>query len=267
MLSYPDFKEKSIVIVFAAEGQYFSIKNDNIIVKDKNDQVTLQTTCYRTMALWIVGNGTVSSGLMERSRKFGFPIYWLSFNFRLIGLWNSATEGNFLLRQKQYRYKSLEIAKYLVENKIDNQVLLLKSIRKKLTSCKEAIDLLKSYKAQIPEVNDLNSILGLEGIASRVYFQNWFDTLPWKGRKPRAKHDTINVILDIGYTFLFYIIESMLNLYGFDIYKGVYHQNFYVRKSLMRDLQEPFRCIIDNQVKKAYGLGQIKDDDFIFEKG
>lgn len=83
----------------------------------------------------------------------------------------------------------------------------------------------------------------------------------------RAKHNTINVILDIGHTLLFYIIESMLNLYGFDIYKGVYHQNFYVRKSLIRDLQEPFRCIIDKQVKKAYGLGKIKDDDFIFEKG
>lgn len=267
MLSYPDFKEKNIVIVFATEGQYFSFKNDNLLVKDKEDKVILQTTCHRTLALWIVGHGTVSSGLMERSRKFGFPIYWLSYNFRMIGCWNSPTEGNFLLRKKQYHYNELHIARSLVCNKITNQLMMLKSVRKKSLSCKEAIIMLEQYLEQLPLADDLNSILGLEGIASRVYFQNWFDTLPWKGRRPRAKQDIINVLLDIGYTFLFYMVENMLHLYGFDIYQGVYHRNFYKRKSLVCDLQEPFRCIIDKQIKKAYGLGQIREDDFLLEKG
>lgn len=267
MLSYPDFKEKSIVIVFASDGQYFSFKNDNIIVKDAEDKIVLQTTCYRTLALWIVGHGTVSSGLMERSRKFAFPIYWLSYNFRMIGHWNAPTEGNFLLRKKQYDYQDWTLAKYLVELKINNQITLLKSIRKKSLSCKEAISMLKQYQEQLGAVTELNEILGLEGIASRVYFQNWFDNLPWKGRRPRTKHDIINVLLDIGYTFLFYMVENMLHLYGFDVYQGVYHRNFYQRKSLVCDLQEPFRCIIDKQVKKAYALGQIKEDDFVLEKG
>jgi len=267
MLSYPDFKEKSIVIVFATEGQYFSIKNDNLIVKDKEDTLILQTTCHRMLALWVVGHGSVSSGLMERSRKFAFPIYWLSYNFRLIGYWNAATEGNFLLRKKQYTYDGLEIAKHIVFNKITNQCNLLKGIRKKSPSCKDAIQMLIQYKEKLNVAEDLNSILGLEGIASKVYFQNWFGSLPWQGRRPRAKHDIVNVLLDIGYTFLFYMVENMLSLYGFDIYQGVYHRNFYKRKSLVCDLQEPFRCIIDRQVKNAYGLGQIREDDFLLEKG
>jgi CRISPR-associated protein Cas1 len=73
--------------------------------------------------------------------------------------------------------------------------------------------------------------------------------------------------MDIGYTYLFSLIEAMLNLYGFDLYKGVLHQCFYQRKSLVCDLVEPFRCIIDYQLRKADNLGQIKKEDFIEIKG
>ena len=114
---------------------------------------------------------------------------------------------------------------------------------------------------------NLKTILGTEGISSRVFFKIWFADLDWKGRKPRAKIDKTNVILDIGYTYLFNIMEGMLNLYGFDVYKGIYHQSFYQRKSLVCDLVEPFRCIVDRKVKNAYALGQIKEEDFTESKG
>lgn len=267
MLSHPDFKEKNIVLVFADDKQYFSFKNDNLIVKDKEDKVLLQTTCYRMLALWIVGHCALSSGLMERSKKFGFPILLLSYNFRCIGVWNAPTEGNFLLRKKQYRYDDWTIGKHLIKNKIESQIQTLKGIRKKTKSCKEAIVSLKTYQSQLPTASALSDIMGIEGIASRLYFEHWFDTLPWNGRRPRTKIDPINVLLDMGYTYLFYLVENLLHLYGFDVYQGVYHRNFYHRKSLVCDLQEPFRCIVDRQIKKAFALGQIKEDDFLFEKG
>ncbi len=267
MLTYPDFKEKNIVIVFSSEKQYFSFKNDNLIVKDPDDKVILQSTCHRILALWIVGHCSLSSGLMERSKKFGFPVVLLSFNFKMIGAWNAPTEGNFLLRKKQYAYENWHIARQLMHNKMENQIRTLKTIRKKSAACKAAIASIQQYQQQIPQAKNLSDIMGLEGVASRLYFEQWFFSLPWKGRRPRAKIDPINVLLDIGYTFLFYMVENMLNLYGFDIYQGAYHRNFYQRKSLVCDLQEPFRCIIDQQIKRAYGLGQIKDEDFVIQKG
>jgi len=267
MLSYPDFKEKNIAIVFAEEKQYFSFQNDNLIVKDKDDKVVLQKTCHRLLALWVVGHCALSSGLMERSKKFGFPVLLLSYNFRLIGCWNAPTEGNFLLRKKQYYYKDWEIGKHLVSNKIENQIAMLNSIRKKSLTCKEAIQSLRKYQNQLSGAQNLSDIMGIEGIASRLYFDHWFFALPWKGRRPRAKIDPINVLLDMGYTFLFYLGENMLHLYGFDVYQGVYHRNFYHRKSLVCDLQEPFRCIVDRIIKNAYNLGQVKEDDFVFERG
>ena len=84
----------------------------------------------------------------------------------------------------------------------------------------------------------------------------------WHGRKPRTKFDPANTLLDMGYTILFHILEAHLRLYGFDIYCGVYHQFFYERKSLVCDLVEPFRCLVDRALRNAHGLGQIDENDF-----
>lgn len=267
MLSYPDFKEKTIVVVFATEGQRFSFQNDNLLVTDADKQVILQTTCYRMLALWIVGHCVITSGLLERSKKFAFPVYLLSVNFRCIGVWSTPTDGNFLLRDKQYAYQGLGIARHIVANKIQNQTILLKSIRKKEEDLKRSIALMQNYEDQLAGFNNLQELLGMEGVSSRLFFSQWYADMEWHGRKPRAKRDPVNVLLDIGYTFLFYLVENMLNLYGFDIYKGVYHQFFYQRKSLVCDIVEPFRCIVDKQIKNAYNLNRIKTDDFDLKKG
>lgn len=84
---------------------------------------------------------------------------------------------------------------------------------------------------------------------------------------PRTRNDIPNLLLDIGYTMVYNIIEAHCNLYGFDIYKGVYHTAFYERKSLVCDLVEPFRCLIDRQLRKSYNLGQIDEKDFVFKQG
>lgn len=267
MLSLPDFREKNIVICFASEGQKVSFRNDNLIIKDAEENTVLQSTCHKIFSLWIVGNVTITSGILGRSKKFGFSIYLLSHSYRPYGLWNSATEGNFLLRRKQYDYTGLYIARHLVHNKITNQTELLKSIRNKLQNTSDAIKKMTEYAQQSETAAGLQMLLGLEGVASRLYFSHWFACMEWKGRKPRTKIDIINTTLDIGYTYLFNITECMLNLYGFDLYQGVYHRCFYQRKSLVCDIVEPFRCIIDKQIKRAYGLKQMQKDDFREQKG
>lgn len=262
MLSLPDFKEKTVLICFTREGQKVSFKNDNIMILDHEGKVLMQATCYRVFSVWLIGSVTLSSGILEKSKKFGFSIYLLSYGIRPIGCWASAAEGNFLLRHNQYKYESYEIARHLVCNKMSNQLSLLKSVRRKSLSLQEAIDSLSKYIEQAALTDDLYALLGLEGVASRLFFSEWFFELPWKGRKPRTKVDAINTTLDIGYTYLFHFMECLLQLYGFDVYQGVYHKNFYQRKSLVCDLVEPFRCIIDKQVKHAYNLKQMQVEDF-----
>lgn len=47
-------------------------------------------------------------------------------------------------------------------------------------------------------------------------------------------------------------------LHAMDVYCGVLHTMFYMRKSLVCDVMEPFRVIVDEQVKKSLNLGQFK---------
>ena len=262
MLSAPDFKQKQIIFAMLSHGEKISFKNDNIVITN-SDGIRYQSTCYKLFAVFIVGHITVTTGLLQRAKKFGFSIVLLTHGLSPYGSWFAKAEGNVLLRRKQYNYQSLEIAQHIVANKIACQIDFLRKRRKKSIELKEVIKKLNTYQQRLPDNGlTLQDILGIEGIASRIYFPQMFDNINWQGRKPRVKHDIVNVLLDIGYTQLFNIIDALLNLYGFDVYQGVYHQTFYQRKSLVCDLVEPFRPIIDQAIRNAYNLGQINETDF-----
>ncbi len=267
MLSLPDFKERQLVVCYAREGQKVSFKNDNLLISDSEGKVLVQRSCHRLFALWIVGQTSLTSGILERSRKFGFPIMLFSYGHRLYGSFRNPTEGNVLLRKRQYAYEALDVAQKLISNKIENQNALLKSLRKKSDDQKQAIHALEEYKQGVWESKALHSILGYEGSASRMFFKRWFEGMDWLGRKPRTKVDPLNATLDIGYTYLFCMMEGILDSFGFDVYKGVYHQEFYQRKSLVCDLVEPFRSVIDRKLRKAWNLGQLKADHFRKDQG
>lgn len=263
MLTAPDFKEKQIIFAVLSHGERLSFKNDNVIVTG-NDGIKHQSSCYRLFALIIVGHITITSGLLMRSRKFGFSIVLMSYGLVPYGMWMAQAEGNVLLRQKQYEYNESDIAQYLVHSKINQQIQNLKFIRNKNDALNGAISNLSDYQNKIFDSPiELQDLLGLEGMASKIYFKHYFGDVGWNGRKPRVKHDTINVLLDIGYSQLFYLMEALLNLYGFDIYKGFYHQVFYQRKSLVCDMVEPFRPWVDRRIRKAYRLNQVHEDDFL----
>ena len=267
MLTVLDFKEKQFIFTFTNEGEYFSFKNDNIILKNKENVTIHQSSCYKLFVLGIIGPCSITSGLMERAKRFGFQISLMSYSLKPYASFGIAAEGNFLLREKQYRYDSLDIAHFLVKNKIASQRNNLSSIRHKTNEIKdEILQLKKMQENVISNRYDLKNLLGVEGASSRIYFSSYYKDFQWKGRKPRVKHDIINCLLDIGYTKLFYIIEAMLSAYGFDLYKGFFHQQFYQRKSLVCDLIEPFRFIIDRSVRNALRLNMVKEEDFLYIK-
>lgn len=56
--------------------------NDNIVVKDRDGKVKHQSTCYRLFMVCVIGNISITSGLIQRSKKFGFSICLMSTTFR-----------------------------------------------------------------------------------------------------------------------------------------------------------------------------------------
>ena len=262
MLNANDFKKKQIVFLFTNEGDKLSFLNDNIIVKNKEGGIKYQSTCYRLFMICVVGNISITSGLIQRSKKFGFSICLMTTTFKVYEILGARMEGNTLLRKHQYEYTENDIGRKIEQNKIKNQSQILKNSRGKNQIMKEGIELLDKMVVQLEQQLEYLEVMGIEGNAARVYFSRVFDNVDWKGRKPRIKNDYVNVTLDIGYTMLFNIVDAILQVYGFDTYYGVFHKCFYMRKSLVCDLMEPIRPVVDYQVRKSINLGQCKENDF-----
>ena len=267
MFAAPDFKKKQIVFVMFHEGDKLAFSNDNLVVKDADGKVKLQCTCYRLFLVFAVGHTSITSVLIQKAQKFGFFIALMTSGFRLYSIIGAAKEGNTLLHRKQYLYEGIELAKVITANKMKNQLYEMATIRNKSEYVLESIDAVKSYIAKMAEVENLNELMAYEGLASKVYFRSHFNNVPWKGRQPRIKKDYVNSAMDIGYTLLFTFMDALLSCYGFDTYCGVMHCQFYMRKSLVCDLVEPFRPLIDHEIKKAIQLRQIQEEDFLEMNG
>ena len=267
MLTLPDFYAKNIVVVYPKDGDKISFKNDNFIVVSADNKIKIQVSCYKIFAVFIVGGFSITTGIIERSKKFGFSIVLFTASFKVYESINFKMEGNTLLRKKQYLCQnSEEIAKQIIINKIENQRDTIKLLRE-IKNTEGIMILNKNIEKLVREKMNNYEIMGIEGIAAKVYFNRIFKEFDWQGRQPRLKRDKINLLLDIGYTVLFNYLEAILNIYGFDIYLGNLHKEFYKRKSLVCDMIEPFRPIIDYKIRKCFNLGVFNSFEFEEENG
>ncbi len=263
MMSTRDFECKQIAFVYTEKGEKISFKNDNLIITDSEGKIKHQSTCYRLFLLFICGDACLTSGILERSKKFGFNIVFMSSNLRIKTILPAKAEGNVLLRKRQYALEKTDIAAHVIANKIHNQAFLLKKKRNKTEEEKQNIKKLEQFEKDVlkPDLS-VQEIMGIEGVSAKIYFGNLFENHNWTARRPRVKHDITNCLMDVGYTILFNLINALLEMYGFDVYVGILHTQFFHRKSLVCDLEEPFRPIIDAALIKAMNLGQINEKDF-----
>ena len=262
MLTLPDFKEKKVVYIIPKDGIDKSLKleNSNLCLME-NDKVIAKLTLHTVLSVMIIGDCTITTNLINKLTEMGISIYFLGFDLKNKNHINSIADGNYQLREKQYKLSAIEllnISKLIVKNKIKNQrQILIKTKKGDLEKVEER--LLK----QVDESTMLQNLLAREGYFASKYFPLIFTDFNWYRRTPRTKEDPINLILDTGYTILFNYVDSLLALFGFDLYKGVYHQEFYKRKSLVCDLVEPLRPIIDYSIVKAFNLKQFNvEKDF-----
>ncbi len=271
MIQAPDFKEKQILLLDAQEIKSCHLKlgNENIVIESENKNKE-KIPIHRLLAIFILGDFTLTSKLIQKIIRSGGSLFLLKRNFETYAYFGANAEGNYLLRQKQYNLNlelQLEIAKNLVRNKIVNQLSLLRGAKIEKINDLSRKDYKRRVMAKIKKVDSLSSLRGLEGATTKQFFNIYFSQINWYKRVPRGKIDENNILLDMGYNFLFHFVDSLLRLYGFDTYKGIYHQLFFQRKSLACDFMEPFRCIIDRALVKMHNLGQFNKKDFGYRQG
>ncbi len=268
MLSYPDFAEKQLIFIHCEWGvrSSLSILNRNVVYK-KDGEVAAKVSLYKIFVIFVMGDVSLTTKFIAACQEYGVSIILMKQNFNVITEVISQAEGNFLLRHKQYMSREeddLRFAKILVENKVCNQLKLMCSVNNSVGAYKE---LKKEAVQKIRSASDRYELSGIEGSYARKYFSVYFAELDWWKRAPRTRVDIPNVLMDIGYTQLFYFVEALLRVHGFDTYKGCYHQLFYARKSLACDIMEPFRPVIDRAIRKMYTLGILDQKDFSKKNG
>lgn len=120
----------------------------------------------------------------------------------------------------------------------------------------------------------LGELLGIEGNAARVYFQNFAGMLkPDTGealafdfttRSRRPPTDPVNALLSLAYSLLAKELTISARSVGLDPFVGFYHQPRYGRPALALDLMEEFRPLIaDSAVLSAVNTGVVRPGDFI----
>lgn len=265
MFTLKDIEHRSVFVINCIENKNLRVAGGELLLEDTEEKKTLTKLPFqKILALFVIGHITITTPLIDKCTKYGVPLVVMKPNFRPVFFFSITAEANYLLRQQQYSISKndLRIPRHLVKNKITNQLTLLEKTRLKSPDiicskeyCSKAIINLKNAESY-----DL--IMGIEGSAAKSFFSAYFGPENWKGRYPRTRIDPVNATLDIGYTILFNYIETFVRLFGFDPYVGVYHRLWFRRKSLICDLMEPFRCIIDLQVRKSFNMKQCKEDDF-----
>jgi CRISPR-associated protein Cas1 len=259
MLTRPEMESKQIVVIAVEPGKEskLKVKNKNIVY-EKDGDIVNQCSLSRILHLMIVGDISITTNLIRELNGHGVSVCLLKNNLSPYAYFGFETQANFLLRARQYQLNDIDnlaIARQIIGDKIHNQATLLNRI----SADKSALD---RYQANALSALDAQSLLGIEGSASKDFFGQYYELYGWVRRAARTKEDPVNFLLDIGYTVLFNFVDAVCRHFGLDTYKGVYHTQFFARQSLVCDLMEPFRCLVDSRTRTALGLKIFTADMF-----
>ena len=274
MFTNKDITYRTIFVINCIRERTIRVSNGELLLEEQEEDSDKMKTLtklpfQKILALFIIGHVRITTPLIEKCRKFGVALVVMKPSLRPVFFWADSAEANFLLRKRQYEFQKddISIAKTIVESKIRNQLKALSDTRRKDEHTKQAQSILLGSIDTINDVNDYNSLMGLEGVAAKAFFSAFYQDFDWHQRRPRTKCDALNATLDIGYTILFNYIDCFLRMFGFDLYVGIYHRMWFKRKSLVCDIMEPLRPIIDKATRTAWNRSQFAEKDFLIQKG
>lgn len=253
---------------------YAFVGVDGEVVEVRKKGSTLgRVPSRRVKEIVLMGNNSVSSRLIQKCAFESIPLSFCTPSGSFIGtVFPKAKTMYDRLSAHSVRHgelspdKRLAIASEIVRAKVANYAKWFEGKRDG-QSVSLATSLVQKC-ASLQNAETVSALRGMEGDAAKNCFagiNRLIDIAEFKskGRKPRAKKDPLNVLLDFAYSLLFNRLNTLLRTRGLNPYLGFLHSPQDRYESLVCDLQEPFRCRIDRMVLTAINSGAVAVDDVV----
>lgn len=254
------------------QGTRIGVRKGRVTVSQQKE-VLQEVRLIDVSQISIYGNVQISSQAMRAMFDQQVPVCWFSYGGWFQGIAHGLPSKHVDLRRRQVAIAvqaGLPIAQKMIEGKIRNSRTLLR--RNSRSEVKSVLEQLKASADQTAEVDTVESLLGVEGVAARLYFSQFSAMLKddslgifdFQGRNRRPPRDPINCLLSYGYSLLTKDLTAVALAVGFDPYLGVFHKPRFGRPALALDLAEEFRPLVaDSVVINVINNGEIQENGFI----
>ncbi len=266
-----------------SEDIYLSLEGENVLA-NRDGQTVTRYPLHTLQGIISFSYAGASPALMGACAKRNIALSFCTPNGRFLARVTGESNGNVLLRRKQYRVadndaESCEIAKNMILGKVYNARHSIERTRRdhgmridteRLTN---ASNHLKESFVAIRDCTELETLRGLEGAAATVYFGVYDEmilsrkeTFFFRGRNRRPPLDPVNAMLSFAYSLLASDCSAALESVGLDSYVGFMHSDRSGRSSLALDLMEELRpCMADRFVLTLINDRIVKENDFDYQ--
>lgn len=269
--------------------------NDAVLKVKEKDRVVEQVRVMDLEHVALFGNIQISTQAVQRLCEEDIPVTWFSMGGWFYGMTRGHSLKNVLVRIEQFRHAAdpvscLRLAQQFVRGKIHNHRAYI--MRNHVEPPERAKLRLGQAREDALTTRSLEELLGVEGAAAAVYFQQFSGLLRGPGdddvtegaapaeaasatdapvwsfdfttRNRRPPTDPVNALLSLSYSLL--AKECTLAAYavGLDPYVGFYHQPRHGRPALALDVMEEFRPLIaESAVLTAINNRFVSTKDFV----
>lgn len=261
------------------QGAWVGKSKGRITVSKDKEQIA-SVRLIDVSQLCIHGNVQVSTQLLRELMAEDIPVCFFSYGGWFSGMAHGLPTKHVDLRRRQVSIAAqggLAIARRVVEGKIRNcRTLLMRNARDRPGA---TVTSLKRLAADAAQAETVETLLGIEGAAARLYFGSFTAMLKPDPRLPgvafdfshrnrRPPKDAVNCLLSYGYSMLTKELTVTTFIVGFDPYIGFYHRPRYGRPALALDLAEEFRpLVVDSTVLTLINNGEMRSSDFVVRAG
>lgn len=252
-------------------------KKSECLVVSKGTDTLLQMPVANLNNIAVIGSVQITTQALYMLMTKGVDINYFTRSGKYLGCTAAEVSRNVFLRLAQYEVyhdleRRLDFARKIVDNKILNQISIIRGYSFQNTDYKRKADLekMEEYRGKLFNKKTSNEVLGIEGICSNIYFgafgRMFLCEFEFHGRNRRPPKDPINAIISLGYTFLTKEVSNALEAESFEMYLGFLHGIRYGRKSLALDMVEEFRQpVVDRLTIRLFNKRMITKYDFSME--